>query len=174
MAGYACHSSGGCYRAKLIGNALRELDRFLNLLADETSRILALPVLEHQHNTANKLRDIAVLGLCVADHARLLALGRMRERLYHCGGQLTSPNQHDIWALAVGHAAGSQRRSPHRRVPKGSDFVTDDDLADIASFYRGLANRLGRVTSHTMPDQVGNDLTAEPGYFSRRRAISAA
>jgi len=173
-ADYAVHLSSARYRPKLIGNALRELDRFLNLLADEASRILALPVLEHQHNTANKLRDIAVLRLCVDDHSRLQALGRMRERLYHCGGQLTSLRQLDIWTLAAGRAAGIDRRAPRRRVLDGSYFVTDDDLIDIATFYRGLAMKLRRVTSHAVLDQAGNDLTADPSYFLRRRAISAA
>jgi hypothetical protein len=133
-------SDGEPYRARRVGNALRELDRFLNLLADETSRLLDLRVSPGQRNTANKLRDIDALCLCQADHWRLCALGSAREILYRRDGRLGRQDRLEIWIVAAGwpHLDG-------RRASLGPPIrlsVIDDDLASIGALYRRLAKAL--------------------------------
>lgn len=133
-------SGDGRYRTRLIGNALRELDRFLNLLADETSRLLGLRVSPGQRNTANKLRDINALCLCHADHSRLRALGRAREILFRRDGRLGRHDRLQIWI-----AAAAWPDNDVRRVSLGPIIrlaVTDDDLACIGALYRRLAKAL--------------------------------
>jgi hypothetical protein len=138
------------YCARLTGNALRELDRFLNLLADETSRMLDLPVSPGQRNTANKLRDIDALCLCCADHSRLGALGRARELLYRCEGRLGRRDQADLWILAAGWPGHDARRASAVRTTRL--LVIDDDLARIGELYRRLAEALaGLVGSSPTP-----------------------
>lgn len=82
----------GPLRAKVIGNGLRELDRFLSLLIDAVAHLIAPPGLDRarfsrQRNTANKLRTIrGAMALASPDHDRLLAIGRSRDCLFHCAG----------------------------------------------------------------------------------------
>ena len=163
----------GIWRGKPIGNALRELDRFLNILGDEAARLLCLPITRGQHNTANKLHGIAALGLCRADHARLRALGRSRERLYHCNGRLTDDDQSESWMLAAGRP-----REAHGELAPMADgriiVVTADDLAAIAAFYRRLAMMLrDAVIGATM---TGGDKAALAAAhdLSSRCAMTAA
>lgn len=83
----------GTGRAKVIGNGLRELDRFLNLLIDEIAALHVLPPafdppqFARRRNTPAKLRALrSALALPDPDHARLRAIGRTRDCLFHCGG----------------------------------------------------------------------------------------
>lgn len=135
--------SDGEYRARLIGNALRELDRFLNLLADETSRLLDVRVSPGQRNTANKLRDIDELCLCYADHSRLRALGRARELLYRRDGRLGRGDRADIWSLGASWPDDDARRVSPLRTTRL--LVIDDDLARIGALYQQLAKALAGV-----------------------------
>ena len=80
---------------KVVGNGLRELDRFLSILIDEVavqaSRDAAtLDRLRSRRNTANKLRMLqAMLGRRHhPDHRRLRALGRSRDCLFYCDGRV--------------------------------------------------------------------------------------
>jgi hypothetical protein len=77
--------------APFIGNALGELDRFLNVLVDEVADWIGAPVRPKQRNTANKLSALhRVTGAAVhrrTGHARLSAIGRSREFLKHAGGR---------------------------------------------------------------------------------------
>lgn len=144
----ACVSSspGERYRAKAIGNALRELDRFLNVLADEVSRVLSLPVSEGQQNTANKLRELDGLNLSDGDRLRLRALGRSRECLFHLDGRVAAGDRRGGSTFTAGWPAleGHDRRL--RLVTVGDYLVVSDaDLRDIAEFYRHLARRLCRL-----------------------------
>ncbi len=136
-------SDGERYRARLIGNALRELDRFLHLLADETSRLLDLRVSPGQRNTANKLRDIDELCLCYADYSRLRALGRARELLYRRDSRLGRGDRAELWSLAASWPRDDARRASPRRTIRL--LVIDDDLARIGTFYRRLAKALAEV-----------------------------
>jgi hypothetical protein len=136
-------SDGERYRARLIGNALRELDRFLNLLADETSRLLDVRISPGQRNTANKLRDIDELCLCYADHSRLRALGRARELLYRRDGRLGRGDRAEVWSLAASWPGDDARRGSPGRTTRL--LVIDDDLARIGALYRRLAKALAGV-----------------------------
>ncbi len=101
--------------APFIGNALGELDRFLNVLVDEVADWIGAPVRPGQRNTANKLSalhdvtghdvtghdvggqevvrrsgagtDVGRTGVAETGHARLSAIGRSRDFLKHAGGR---------------------------------------------------------------------------------------
>jgi hypothetical protein len=127
------------YRAKMIGNALRELDRFLNLLADETTRLLGLPLSPGQKNTANKLGEIDALRLSWGDYQRLRALGRSREILYHCDGRIARGDRPGVARFTTGWQVRDGCDAPLREIAAGTVLtVTDDDLRDAAAFYQRL------------------------------------
>jgi len=134
----------GRYRAKVIGNGLRELDRFLNLLIDAASTAEGLPVRPGQHNTANKLSAYrAAKSLPNGDDARLRALGRSRDCLFHCGGRVRRGDRRDAIAMTVGWPARAGCDAPLDRVMVGQDVnVTRGDLDDVCLFYRRIAREL--------------------------------
>jgi len=141
----------GRHRAKVIGNGLRELDRFLNLLIDAASTAEGLPVHPGQRNTANKLSAYrAAKSLPNDDDARLRALGRSRDCLFHCGGRVRRGDRRDALAMTVGWPARAGYGAPLDRVMVGQDLhVTRSDLDDVCLFYREIARDLcsgvGRV-----------------------------
>jgi hypothetical protein len=100
---------GGRYRAKVIGNGLRELDGFLLHLIGALAGVrgIALPVRER--NTANRIARLRqALGVADPDRARLLALGRTRDCLFHCGGLVRRGDDRRAAALTVGwHGGGT-------------------------------------------------------------------
>jgi len=138
----------GRYRAKVIGNGLRELDRFLNLLIDAVSTAEGLPVRPGQHNTANKLSAYrAARSLPNHDDGRLRALGRSRDCLFHCGGRVQRGDRRGATTMTVGWPGYG---APLDRVTVGQDLtVTRGDLDDVCLFYRRIAHDLcggvGRV-----------------------------
>jgi hypothetical protein len=134
----------GRYSAKVIGNGLRELDRFLNLLIDAVSTAEGLPVRPGQHNTANKLSAYrAAKSLPNDDDGRLRALGRSRDCLFHCGGRVRRGDRRDAMAMTVGWPARSECGAPLDRVMVGQDLtVTRGDLDDVCLFYRRIAYEL--------------------------------
>lgn len=144
------------YSAKVIGNALRELDRFLNLLADEAARVSGLLVSPGQRNTANKLRDMAMIGLSLRDHARLRALGRSRECLIYCNGLVTRGDDRGSPIMTAGWPKGSSPDAPLCRVPLNDRLiVTCDELANICAFYQRLAIELERVALRAPMTAIG-------------------
>lgn len=134
----------GRYRAKVIGNGLRELDRFLNLLIDAAWSAEGLPVRPGQHNTANKLSAYRVTkSLPNHDGDRLRALGRSRDCLFHCGGRVRRGDRRDATAMTVGWPAQAGGDAPLDRVMIGQDLnVTRGDLEDVCLFYRRIAGEL--------------------------------
>jgi hypothetical protein len=134
----------GCYRAKVIGNGLRELDRFLNLLIDAASTAEGLPVHPGQRNTANKLSAYrAAKSLPNDDDARLRALGRSRDCLFHCGGRVRRGDRRGAMTMTVGWSARTGYAAPLARVMVGQDLtVTRSDLDDVCLFYREIARDL--------------------------------
>jgi hypothetical protein len=107
----------GRYRAKVIGNGLRELDRFLNLLIDAVSDADGLPVRPGQRNTANKLSAYrAAKSLPNRDDGRLRALARSRDCLFHCGGRVRRGDRRDGVAMTVGWPERSGGDAPLDRV----------------------------------------------------------
>lgn len=134
----------GRYRAKVIGNGLRELDRFLNLLIDAASTAEGLPVHPGQRNTANKLSDYrAAKSLPNRDGDRLRARGRSRDCLFHCGGRVRRGDRRGAMAMTVGWPARTGGDAPLDRVTIGQELtVTRGDLDDVCLFYRRIAHEL--------------------------------
>jgi hypothetical protein len=125
----------GRYRARLLGNQLRELDRFLNILIDEVASSRGVASRVGERNTANKLaRFRRTLALDDPDHARLIALGRARECLFHCRGQ--------VGRTATGLTVGWPGEAP-RRFEAGEELtMSPQDLAGIGGFYLDIADGL--------------------------------
>lgn len=134
----------GRYRAKVIGNGLRELDRFLNLLIDAASTAEGLPVQPGQRNTANKLSAYRTAkSLPNHDGDRLRALGRSRDCLFHCGGRVQRGDRRGAMAMTVGWPAEAGCDAPLDRVRIGQDLtVTRGGLDDVCLFYRRIAHEL--------------------------------
>jgi hypothetical protein len=134
----------GRYRAKVIGNGLRELDRFLNLLIDAASDAEGLPVRPGQRNTANKLAAYrAALALPNDDDRRLRALGRSRDCLFHCGGRVRRGDHRGGMTMTVGWSERPGADVPLDRVTIGQELtVTRGDLDDVCRFYRRIAHEL--------------------------------
>lgn len=131
----------GRYRAKVIGNGLRELDRFLNLLIDEAALARGLPAYPGQRNTANKLRRFrsAADDAGHADLTRLRALGRARDCLFFNNGIVA---RGDVRGGATMTAPwrGDAPDHPLQSVRVGEALVlTPADLAGICAFYEALA-----------------------------------
>lgn len=103
-------------RARLLGNALRELDQFLRNLADVV--------------------DIA--GDSEAPHRpRLHALSRSRACLFHCEGVVRRPDQRGGGWMTAGWSTSGAALD---QIPLG-DFLrpTGADLRSICRFYDRLA-----------------------------------
>lgn len=129
----------GRYRAKVIGNGLRELDRFLNLLIDEALHARGLTAFPGQRNTANKLRAYRVgTGRPHGDEAQLRALGRSRECLFHCAGLVLRGDSPGDAFMTTGWPASAADDAPLRRVAVGGD-----DLVRVCAFYRRIGAEIG-------------------------------
>lgn len=119
----------GPHRAKVIGNGLRELDRFLNLLIDEVAALIMPPGIDHarfarQRNSANKLRGVrAAMALPSPDHEPLRAVGRSRDCLFHCAGKVRRDHP-CIFGMTVA---------------EGWLIVTPHNLERICYFYEQIA-----------------------------------
>lgn len=115
----------GGVHAPFIGNALGELDRFLNVLVDEVADWIGAPVQPKQRNTANKLSALhRVTGSGDhrrTGHARLSAIGRSRDFLKHAGGR---------------DATGAAR------VPKSALPLSSAEMAAICRLYSDTARDL--------------------------------
>ena len=128
-------------RARLAGNALRELDRFLNLLIDAATEAAGGAARPDQANTAAKYRALAATGRQASeDHRRLLALGRSRACLFYCEGAVRRPDRRGGATMTAGWPDGrgrplvlqlGQRLRPDHRA-----------LDDVARFYEALADRI--------------------------------
>jgi hypothetical protein len=134
----------------VIGNSLRELDRFLNLLADEVARTLAqsrddLHAIRREHNTANKIRALRDRrGLGSPDHARLRALGRSRDCMFHCDGLVKRGDGPGAAYLTLGWTDGSKfADAALLRVGVGERIeMSSLSLIDVGDFYRDAATEL--------------------------------
>lgn len=138
------------YRAKLIANGLRELDRFLNLLLDEALRAQGRTSFPGQRNTANKLAAFwSAHGRPDVHGARLRALARSRECLFHRGGRVPRGDCRGTATMTSGWPEVSGTQGPLRRFGVGDTMVVSvKDLADIGAFYRALAREVGALAAH--------------------------
>lgn len=143
----------GPYRAKVIGNALRELDRFLVVLIEAGTRRAALPR-PVRRGTAETLRAWPGMRLREADHRRLRALRRSRDCLFHCGGVVRRGDGRGDGMLTAGWA--DPGTADLRRFALGQTLVvTAADLADIGTFYESLAADLLRAVLAAGPHLAG-------------------
>ena len=138
---------GDMVEIRLLGNGLRELDRFLGLLIEEVADRIGSA--EHDprafarlRNTANKLRLVrGMMELGSPDHRWLRAVGRLRVCLHHCGGEVRAPGHPAELSLA-----GCRFGEPERAdSPRARLVLTSDALDRISHVYR----------------RVGDDLVAE-------------
>jgi hypothetical protein len=137
----------GRFRAKVIGNGLRELDRFLNVLADEAAVAGGRRPARTDRNTANKLRTLFP-GQPAGEHDRLVALARARACLFYCSGMVTRGDARGSQWLTVGWSDAGQLR----RFAVGTELsITSEDVADICGFYVGIATWLGAVADGGSP-----------------------
>lgn len=142
----------GRYRAKVIGNGLRELDRFLCHLVQAVAVVRGIALPERERNTANKIARLRrSLALADPDRARLLALGRTRDCLFHCGGMVRRPDMRGGSTMTIAwHGAGEPvlRRAllGERLEPSASE------LLEISLYYRALAEQLLNEAGVAQPD----------------------
>jgi hypothetical protein len=126
----------GAGGAKVVGNGLRELDRFLNLLLDEAAVTILPPDFDHvafarRHNVASKIGDLyGLAGLAAPDAGRLRAIGRVRACLHHCRGVVHDPLLWDDLGIAAGKGSESRRHDPAERLA-----VSFGELGRICAFY---------------------------------------
>jgi len=156
---------------RLLGNRLRELDRFLSILLDEIALWLDRPghdprAFARWHNVPRKLRHVAaMLGEVSADEARLGAIGRARACLHHCGGKIHDARLSGDLLLAQGTAINTA-------VPPASPDMlrlSPEALRAIAEFYRTLGDKmvaqaLGRSTldfSASFPHMEGANVACD-------------
>ncbi|WCT72796.1 hypothetical protein PQ455_14290 [Sphingomonas naphthae] len=122
--------------ARVIGNGLRELDRFLNLLLDEVAALAGAVEdragFVRQTNAANKLATL--LGPASLHGDRLRAIGRVRAALFHCGGRAHRPGLVADFALALGRAGDG--------APFAMLVVAAGDMALICAFYDRITAEL--------------------------------
>lgn len=145
----------GPLRAKVIGNGLRELDRFLSVMIDEVARLIAPIAIDPARfadlrNTANKLRLIrALMGLPSPDHGRLRAIGRSRDCLFHCVGIVRrGDRRHDRRMTAGWPPSDGSEHAPGLILAIGEPLIiVPVDLARICRFYDRLADDLAIATA---------------------------
>lgn len=135
------------YRSRAIGNGLRELDRFLNILLDEVAQHHGLGRAILGRGTPRRLRGLrGLLGVADADHDRLVALGRSRACLFHCSGTVRSGDRRDLATMTLGWPDGGAG-TPPRRVPLGVRVsLGRGDIESIAKFYTGIGDELMQLT----------------------------
>ena len=130
----------------MLGNGLRELDRFLSVLIDEVAATAgldddALGLLRTRRNTAAKLILLhAAQGRSSPHDRRLRALGRSRDCLFYCDGLVRRADRRGGRSMTAGW--------PARRSPLGSRLTLHrGDLADVCRFYERVADELLAATA---------------------------
>jgi hypothetical protein len=136
-------------RVRLTGNALRELDRFLNLLIDAASVRVGMAAGPDRRHAPNKLGalsaaiggDVGFDAELAADRTLLMAVGRVRDCLHHCGGVVMRPGG---FAATSGGLSWSGERYVGRTddvfVPVGDALpLSARDLLMICGTYRRVA-----------------------------------
>lgn len=155
----------GRYRAKVIGNGLRELDRFLCHLVQALAEMRGMTMPEAEWNTANKVARLRQhLGLADPDRDRLLALARTRDCLFHCGGLVRRPDARGGAAMTIAwYGAGG---TGLRRVALGERLeVSAPELLEICHYYRALAATLVNEAGVAMPGPRSTPGTpSSPGW----------
>ena len=131
-------------RARVIGNGLRELDRFLNILLDETMTSHGLKARPDQRNTANKWSHFNNWrGAPPSHERRLRALGPSRNCLFYCAGRINRGDSCMTPIFTAGWPASPQCESTLRRFRVGERLeISATNLAETCAFYRMIATDL--------------------------------
>jgi len=136
------------YPAKVLGNGLRELDRFLSVLLDEVAAgtgwsMEDLAPLARIRNTPNKLAAVSLrMDLQDQHDARLRALGRCRDTLFHCGGVVRRGDRRHARTLTLGWP-GDMPDGGARVLQIGEHLsLGPADLAWICAFYVRIGDSL--------------------------------
>lgn len=134
----------------MIGNGLRELDRFLSILLDEIAAEAGwsaedLVPLARIRNTPNKLEAVCLrMNIDIGQDVRLRALGRCRDALFHCGGLVRRGDHRHAETLTLGWPRDSLQAAP-RVLRMGERLsVSPADLAWICAFYVSIGDNLLR------------------------------
>lgn len=129
---------------RLLGNGLRELDRFLTVLIEEVAS--SLGAADHDRyafarlrNTANKLRAVrGMMDLANPDDLWLRAVGRLRVCLHHCRGEDRRPGSRDAFQLTGCDVIERRDAGTIRRTL----VLTPPALEAISHGYRRMGDEL--------------------------------
>lgn len=165
----------GRYRAKVVGNGLRELDRFLCHLVQALAEARGLAMPEAESNTANKVARLRhLLGVSDPDRARLLALARTRDCLFHCSGLVQRPDARGGAAMTIAWYGSGGIALRHVALGERLE-VSAPELLEICHYYRALAERLFSEAEVAMPRPRSTPGTpSSPGSACATGARSAS
>ncbi len=144
----------GRYRARVLGNGLRELDRFLSLLIDALAGACGIALPAGERETANKLASLrAMTGAPHDDHARLTALARSRDCLFHCEGLVRRGDRRGDASMTVGWPMREGAVLP--RVAIGERLsLSGAELDEICGYYRAIAAQLFSESGLPVPPAI--------------------
>lgn len=129
--------------ARLTGNRLHELDRFLSVLIDEVALLRGKtsgdPQFAKMRNTPNKLRRLGpVLSLRGDVPQRLSAIGRICAYLRHCGKDVSRV----AWTGDMAIARGDRDHAIDAFDHAGESRIEASTLVAIAGVYRMVGDAL--------------------------------
>jgi hypothetical protein len=135
----------------MIGNGMRELDRFLSLLLDAIATLRVRDFAETVRfdtirNTANKF-DLLSLRLAwpLPDRPRLLALGRCRDCLLFTAGLVRRADVRGSASMTLGWPGARDHADAATSLPLGVTLrLTAADIASVCRFYEQVADDLVR------------------------------
>jgi hypothetical protein len=134
---------GPC-RPRVIGNGLREMDRFLHNLLVELNLVADFTRHTGRRNTASRLdRFRESLGTGNPDCSRIRALERSQACLFFCGGEVRRGDARDGAMMTIGWHEGASGKSPLRKVAVGSRLaVSTGDVIEVCDFFAELGTQL--------------------------------
>ena len=130
---------------RVTANRIRELDRFLAVLLNDTAGQISgaghdAELFDRISNTSKKLLAVEQLvGMAAADHDRLRAMGRIAARM-------RGPSHH--WRAAsliadMGIAGGGETEGAKKDLSHGKAVIPLSlNLATISSFYEDIGRRV--------------------------------
>jgi hypothetical protein len=152
--GLACSNGAaiaGRYRAKVLGNGLRELDRFLSVLLDEVAWAAGWDGAEHLalvrlRHTADKLGHVRSRpGVTDGDVARLRALAHCRNILFHCNGLVRRGDTRHAASLTLGWPANADEGQAATILRVGERLaVSPAELLWVCALYCRIGDALVR------------------------------
>lgn len=166
--------TGGKLHAKVVGNGLRELDRFLSVLLDELAERSShwpddeVVAFARTRNTASKLALFSTrMGLPDPDLGGWRALGRCRDCLYYTGGVVRRADTRASTAMTLGWPGPAHARLG-QPIP-----LTGPDVAWICALYRTTAADLvaAAAAPEMRPDGPAKDNPPAPMQSATFRAI---